>query len=105
MSTSSARSSSTTSSIVPSTEPSATTTVSAPRRPGTSARRPPEPRPNSCSNSPAIRGTRSSACICFACMRYLTSVNASGPTIAPIVTGSSGSSTCRGSKAGRNAST
>ena len=32
-------------------------------------------------------------------------MNASGPTIAPIVTGSSGSSTCRGSNGGRNAST
>ena len=38
-------------------------------------------------------------------MRYLTSVNASGPTIAPIVTGSSGSSTWRGSNGGRKAST
>ena len=47
----------------------------------------------------AISGIRSSACICLACARYLTSVNASGPTIAPIVIGSSGSSSCRGSNA------
>ena len=52
-----------------------------------------------------LAGSASSACICFACIRYLTSVNASGPTIAPIVTGSSGSSTWRGSNGGRNAST
>ena len=32
-------------------------------------------------------------------------MNASGPTIAPIVTGSAGSSTCRGSNGGRYAST
>ena len=56
-------------------------------------------------NSAPISGIRSSACICLACARYLTSENASGPTIAPIVTGSAGSSTWRGSKAGRNAST
>ena len=48
---------------------------------------------------------RSSACICFTCIRYLTSMKASGPTIAPMVTGSSGSSTCLGSNGGRNTST
>ena len=46
---------------------------------------PPELRPKACENSPASSGITSSACICFACIRYLTSVNASGPTIAPIV--------------------
>ncbi len=56
-------------------------------------------------NSPAISGISSSACICLACARYLTSMNASGPTIAPIVIGSSGSSSWRGSNGGRNAST
>ena len=66
---------------------------------------PPEFRPKAWANSPAISGITSSACICAACMRYLTSVNASGPTMAPIVTGSAGSSTCRGSNRGRNAST
>ena len=53
----------------------------------------------------AISGIRSSACICLSCARYWTSVNASGPTIAPIEIGSSGSSTWRGSNGGRNAST
>ena len=50
-------------------------------------------------------GIRSSACICLAWARYLTSKKASGPTIAPIVTGSAGSSTWRGSKVGRKEST
>ena len=57
------------------------------------------------SKSAAICGIRSSACICLTCARYFTSMNASGPTIAPIVTGSAGSSTWRGSNGGRNAST
>ena len=56
-------------------------------------------------NSAAISGIRSSACICLAWARYFTSKNASGPTIAPIVTGSAGSSTWRGSYGGRKAST
>ena len=75
--------------MLPSTEPSATMTVSASssRYPRT---RPPESRPNAAANSPAIRGMASSASRCLACMRYRTSMNASGPTIAPIVTGSAG---------------
>ncbi len=47
----------------------------------------------------------SSATICLAWPRYLTSKKASGPTIAPIVIGSAGSSTWRGSKVGRKPST
>ena len=38
-------------------------------------------------NSAAMAGISSSAWTCLACIRYLTSVNASGPTIAPIVIG------------------
>ena len=53
----------------------------------------------------ATSGITSSACICLAWARYLTSKKASGPTIAPIVIGSAGSSSCRGSNGGRNAST
>ena len=52
-----------------------------------------------------MTGISSSAAICLACIRYFTSANASGPTIAPMVTGSSGSSCCRGTNGGRKAST
>ena len=45
-----------------------------------------------CSKSDAIRGISSRASIWRACLRYFTSVNASGPTIAPIDTGVRGSS-------------
>ena len=65
----------------------------------------PTSRPKAARTRPRSRGIRSSACICLACTRYLTSMNASGPTIAPIVTGSEGSSTWRGSNGGRKAST
>ena len=92
------------SSIVPSTEPSATTTSRRPRR-GSRARGRRSRGRSARAKSAATSGIRSSACICLACARYLTSVNASGPTIAPIVTGSSGSSTWRGSNGGRKAST
>ena len=90
--------------IVPSTEPSATTMVSASvvRYALTS---PPLLRPNSPANSAATCGMSSRAWSCLAWARNLTSVKASGPTIAPIETGSAGSSTCRGSNDGRNAST
>src|SRR3954451_13843198 len=47
----------------------------------------------------------SSAWSALACMRYLTSMNASGPTMAPMVIGSSGSSTWRGTNGGRNVAT
>ena len=90
--------------IVPSTEPSATTIVSA-----SSVRygriRPPLSRPNCAANSAATCGISSSACSCLACARNRTSVKASGPTIAPMETGSDGSRICRGSNGGRNAST
>ncbi len=89
-----------TSSIVPRTEPRATTTVSASSQ-RYSRTSPPDWRPNRCSKSAAMPGISSSASTCLACIRYLTSENASGPTIAPIVTGSSGSRTWRGTNGGR----
>ena len=73
---------------------------------GSGARSPPDARPNAASNSVGDRaGSRRAPASAWRASRYRTSVNASGPTIAPIVTGSSGSSTCRGSNGGRKAST
>src|ERR1019366_4721585 len=104
MGTPPARIASTTTSIVPFTDPIATTIVSAPSvRYGRS--RPPDRRPKRCSNSDAISGMISRARSCLWCASQRTSANASGPTIAPIVIGSAGSITCTGSYRGRNAST
>ena len=102
--TPSSRSSSTTSSIVPSTEPSASTTVSASSRGSGAAGRRSAGRTRA-RTRPRCCGMAASASFCLACMRYLTSVKASGPTIAPIVIGSSGSRTCRGTNGGRYAAT
>ena len=55
--------------------------------------------------SSATSLTTSSARSWRCAIRYFTSVKASGPTIAPIVTGSSGSSHCRARNGGRKAST
>ena len=55
--------------------------------------RPPEPRPNASANSSASSSMRTRACSCRAWAMKRTSSKASGPTMAPMETGSSGSST------------